>query len=106
MALPELTERDHDVIKSALRATIEGPFFPDWEFETLFGCDRSEVRGVLGNWPDGIGTDPTDGVVYGALRQLVGYPHDKWEAWALYSDASEGELKTVLRHYSDRPHDG
>lgn len=28
-----------------------GPFFPEWEFELLFGLTREEVRTVLSKWP-------------------------------------------------------
>ncbi len=103
MRLPALTDRDNDVIEAALRATIEGPFFPDWEFGTLIGFYRAEVRRVLDHWPDGMGTEPTDSIVHAVLAQLTGYPHNEWEAWAAYSDASEVELKAVQRHYGDRP---
>ena len=44
-------ERDRDVIERCLRAAVEGPFFPDWEFHALFGLDREEVRAVLSAWP-------------------------------------------------------
>ena len=105
MRKPELTERDHEVIRALLAATVEGPFYPDWEFQTLFGFDRQEVREVLDRWPEGVGADPTDAVVYGAFNNLLGYPHDDWDAWSEYSDATQAEVKEVKRHYGWRPRD-
>ena len=37
---------DSRVIGECLRAAVNGPFFPDWEFSTLFGLTRDEVRAV------------------------------------------------------------
>src|SRR5262245_15865777 len=52
---PSVTERFSDreiaAIGASLRAAAEGPFFPDWEFELLFGLRREEVAVIAGNWP-------------------------------------------------------
>ena len=95
-----LTERDRDVIQSVLLATVDGPFYPHWEFQTLFGYERDTVRAVLDAWPEGIGTDHTDGVVQAAIFQLLAYPHGEWDAWSARSDASIDELKAVARRYA------
>ncbi|WP_263974564.1 hypothetical protein [Myxococcus xanthus] len=39
--------RDEQIIQECLRATVEGPFFPDREFPVLFGFDRAEVAAIL-----------------------------------------------------------
>ena len=95
-----MTDRDRDVIEDVLRATVDGPFFPDWEFQILFGFDRERVRVVLDAWPEGIGTEETDEVVQSALGQLIGYPHGAWNEWATFSRASIDDLKAVARRYA------
>jgi hypothetical protein len=46
-----LDNREREIIRCALIAIVEGPFFPDWEFQTLFGVDRSEMRDALAKFP-------------------------------------------------------
>jgi len=52
MALSGLTQRELDVVGRCLRATAEGPFFPDWEFHLLIGLTRAEVAGIAAQWPN------------------------------------------------------
>jgi len=98
--MSSLDDSERDVIRDVLRATIDGPFFPDWEFATLFGYERERVQSVLDAWPEGIGTEETDEVIQGALGQMIGYPHGEWEVWATFSRASIDDLKAVARHYA------
>lgn len=51
VSLANLDEAEREVVRECLRATVEGPFFPDWEFSTIFGLERDEVRRVLLSWP-------------------------------------------------------
>ena len=48
----ELTEKEMELVRQCLRAAVQGPFFPDWEFHTLFGLEREDVAAVLSRWPD------------------------------------------------------
>ena len=41
-----LSAHDHKIIAEALSAAAEGPFFPDWEFHTLFGLEREATTGT------------------------------------------------------------
>lgn len=43
---------DQEVILQCLLAAADGPFFPDWEFSTLFGFEREEIRRTASTWPD------------------------------------------------------
>ncbi|WP_162584044.1 hypothetical protein [Variovorax sp. PBS-H4] len=38
---------DSSIISECLWAAADGPFFPDWEFSTLFGLSREEVRDLI-----------------------------------------------------------
>jgi hypothetical protein len=71
-----LTPEDQAVIPACLHAASNGPFFPDWEFQTLFGLDRQTVADIAARWPD---VDPADeevqAAVLGVLGHLLGYPH-------------------------------
>ena len=52
MPLANLDEREREVVRECLRAAVDGPFFPDWEFSTIFGLTRDEVKQVLRSWPE------------------------------------------------------
>ncbi len=69
-----LTEADRDLVGKCLEAAVEGPFFPNEEFPTLFGLERSEVDLVRRLWPN---INPlTEAAVMNSLNNLLGYPHD------------------------------
>jgi hypothetical protein len=46
-----ISDEDAKIIGQCLRAASDGPFFPDWEFHTLFGLEREEVAAVAASWP-------------------------------------------------------
>jgi hypothetical protein len=98
-----LTDRESDIVHAALRASVEGPFFPDWEFRTLMGVQREEMRAVLDAWPTVVDAEIADLAINNAFNNLLGYPHDDWEEWASYSDAEPKELAQVfMRWRSER----
>ena len=78
MALTGLNETDRGIIHRCLRASAEGPYFEDWEFDTLFGVTRDELRVVVAAWPN---VDESNEVVAlsinNALANLLSYPHGK-----------------------------
>ena len=52
MGINALRHEERDIIRQCLSAAVVGPFFPDWEFHTLFGIARSQVAEILARWPD------------------------------------------------------
>ena len=76
MGLDRLSDADKALVGQALRAAVDGPFFPEWEFHTLFGLTRSEIRAIADAWPN---VDLTSSDVAlaanNALNNLLGYPH-------------------------------
>jgi hypothetical protein len=66
-----------EVIGSALRAAALGPFFPDWEFSTLMGISRDEMRAVASRWPYNRNEPSTDDAAISAIVNLCGYPHGR-----------------------------
>lgn len=100
--LAVLTPWQLDVVRQALRAAAEGPFFPDWEFPILFGLSRDEVRAVLADFPhvdDAV--SPARTAINNALLHLVSYPHrceDRWHEWLV---ASPADLVAVFERWKD-----
>lgn len=98
---------DQEVIRRALVATIDGPYFPDWEFHALFGLTRNEVRLVLQSWPeppsqlDGYdsGEDVQRVAVSNALNNLVGYPHGHDDQLRREVGVGRRELALVLARW-------
>ncbi len=83
MQTPGLTTDDQLLLGRCLRAAAEGPYFPDWEFHTLFGLTRAEVATVAKEWPGVTDEATTHLAINNALNNLLGYPHgmqDRLEA--------------------------
>lgn len=80
-----LSERDQQIISACLKAAAHGPFFPDWEFETLFGLSRDEVAEIAAAWPlVDLRRQEVGRAINNALCQLTGYPHGEEKAWGRY----------------------
>jgi hypothetical protein len=105
MDFDHLSEMDKVIIGQALRASVDGPFFPDWEFHTLFGLERSAVRAIADAWPEL--TAPAENVtlaVNNSLNNLLGYPHRKegvWSEWLSVDPRQLNELFSRLRGSSN-----
>jgi hypothetical protein len=80
-----LTEREKLTIYECLCAAEQEDFFPEWEFETLFGITRREVSNVRENWPEADISQPVvRAAITGAMNHLVGYPHGLGSRWDKY----------------------
>jgi len=82
MKLSQLSSKERKVIYECMKATAEGPFFPDWEFHTLFGIERKKLASIFRSWPS---IDETDEdvllAINNAMANLVGYPHGEEKEW-------------------------
>lgn len=88
-----------ETVRRALKATVEGSFFPDWEFETLIGVDRDTVRRVYQAWPQQtVDQDEFSCAVVGSLNNLIGYPHQKEDELAIYVPEGCEAVKGALQH--------
>ena len=104
MDLHHISDSDKALVGEALRAAVDGPFFPDREFQTLFGLTRSEVRAVADTWPN-VELNSTDVVlaVNNSLNNLLGYPHRQGHLsprWISVSPLGLAELLCRLRKSS------
>ena len=88
MAFNDLNETEQNVVRECLRAAVHGKFFPEWEFQTLFGLVRAQVRYVLESWPKINDSDESVAFsINNSLVNLLGYP---------YSDTDEKEWKEFI----------
>jgi len=105
MAKSREFESDSHIIGECLDAAADGPFFPDWEFHTLFGLHKDEVRAIARRWPDvNWWDDDVRLAVNNALNNLIGYPHRAGGAWPDWISVPRDELPAVLARWrGDRP---
>ena len=78
MVLNALSPDERELVRRSLVAAIEGPYFPDSEFQTLFGVTRAVVADVVRQWP---AVDESRDIarlaINNALANLLGYPHGR-----------------------------
>jgi hypothetical protein len=70
MRTDDLSEAELDVIGQCLRAAVDGPVLPDWEFHGLIGLDRVEVAVVAEEWPSTSSKSRQDLAVGNVLNNL------------------------------------
>jgi hypothetical protein len=71
-----LSGEDLEMVRGCLRAAVEGDFFPEWEFRTIFGVKRAVVRTVFNAWPKcTVAREDFKRAVCNSLSHLVFYPH-------------------------------
>jgi hypothetical protein len=88
------------IIAESLRAAVVGPFFPDWEFSTLFGLERLEVAEIARAWPEvDESEERVDLAVRNALNNLTGYPHGHERDWDRFLSVSPARLTETLRRW-------
>ncbi len=99
MDFDRLTEVDKTIVGQALRAAADGPFFPDWEFHTLFGMERGKVRAIADAWPKpAASSEEMTRAVHSSLGNLVGYPHRKDAEWPHWISVSHQQLNELFNH--------
>jgi len=93
----KLSQREQQTVDECLKAAALGTFFPDWEFQTLFGVSREEVKAVAQKWP---AIDKIDEIVgaaiVGSLGHLLGYPHGEEAQWGEYITVSADDVRQTL----------
>ncbi len=71
-----MSPEDLATLGRCLWAAVEGPFFEEWEFQTLIGVERQELARLTRAWPEPERSfEESAGLVSGVLANLLGYPH-------------------------------
>jgi hypothetical protein len=100
MGLAQLSSQERELIKRCLRAAVEGPFFPNVEFHTLFGIERMEVAAVLAKWPEvDESAEHVNLAINNSLGNLLGYPHDKYAAFKEFVGETFEEIERVFHKW-------
>jgi len=74
MSLSNLTEEEFTIVRRVLVAAANGPYFPEWEFQTLFGLARIEVSAIASGTLDET-RDEVRCAINNSFVNLLGYPH-------------------------------
>lgn len=101
-----LSDEERRVVRQCLHAAVHGPFFPDWEFHTLFGLDRPEAAVALSRWPDlqdSRESHPDHLLINNAFANLLYYPHDCETRWPEFIQASVDEVARVFAKWRGHP---
>lgn len=93
----ELSERDRQTVGECLHAAEQEDFFPEWEFETLFGISREQLSIVREKWPDvDICHADIGAAVIGSMNHLLGYPHGQDARWNKYISVGPDAIQMTL----------
>ena len=107
MPLTDLNATELDVVQECLRAAVDGPLLPDWEFQALFGLERAEVRKVLQSWPELNEADETVAIaINNSFNNLLIYPvPNKRKQWPKFLSVKRGEVARIFDKWKGRPPD-
>src|SRR5215470_2601534 len=104
MSLADLSPSEREIVRACLRAAAEGPFFPDWEFSSLFGLSREELKTILASWPNLNEVDESVVLaINNSLNNLIGYPHGMHDHWSEFVPVSARELHQIFMKWKGRP---
>ena len=97
-----LTKNQIKTIGECLRAAAYGPFFPDGEFDTIFGLSRSQVASVAAEWPIVIeNAEIANAAVGNSINNLLGYPIkvEKLQAWDEFISIDRKDLLEIFQDW-------
>ncbi|WP_133719248.1 hypothetical protein [Methylocaldum gracile] len=102
MPINRLKENEKDVVYQCLVAALKGPFFPEWEFHTLFGIDRNTLAKIVEAWPYVDDTEEDVALaINNSMGNLAGYPHGKEGEWKKYISVSPDEVISILLRWKE-----
>ena len=94
-----LSQKQIEIIGECLRAAAYGPFFPDGEFDTIFGLSREQVAAVADQWPVVLDArEWADLAIHNSFNHLTGYPikKERMEHWEDYLSVERGEVRELF----------
>ena len=104
MPLKDLSNDEQRVIGECVRAAVEGPFFPMWEFHTLFGLEHQEVADIaFARLPPEDSREDVRIAINNALNMLTGYPHKRYDVWDKYISVPPMDVRRILKKWKGTP---
>lgn len=98
MKLNKLSKDEERIVLECLKATVEGPFFPDREFHTLFGMERNEIARIMDMWPHVNKLDEKVNLaINNSIINLLGYPHKCGNFWSQFISVPPSDLKELFK---------
>lgn len=95
--IDKLSIDERKIVLECLGAALNSGFFPDWEFETLFGVEKSIVESTREAWPKvDLLNEEVGAAVIGSLNNLLGYPHGMKNEWSQYISVPPEDVKKIL----------
>jgi hypothetical protein len=91
-----LTEADIALVRRCLLVSLDGRYFPDWEFHTLMGATKGEVQAAAYAWPKL--RDEDTYIVHNVLVNFLGYPHGE----SIVSDQALSTTEERIRALLDK----
>lgn len=96
-----LNDRERQTVLECLFAAEQEEFFPEWEFETLFGITRNQLKSVREKWPTVDTSQPEVGAaIVCSMNHLLAYPYaqdGKWERYiSVRPDAVQSTMKKLI----------
>jgi hypothetical protein len=102
MSLENLTEIEMKIVGECLNAVAFSQLFDVWEFETLFGLTRNEIKIVAENFPDVDELDDDSGLaINNTFNNLIGYPNINKSEWAKYISVGPGTVSEIYEKWKD-----
>ena len=100
MSYLELSDDEKVIVFEVLTASAKGPFFPDWEFHSLFGLNRNEVTAIVNSWEKiDKESENVNLAINNSFNNLIGYPHKKNELLPQYISASRDQLEIIFKKW-------
>jgi hypothetical protein len=100
MSIQQLSVAEKQVVFDCLRASLEGPFFPDWEFHTLFGLERSKFADIVSKCPNvDDGDEEVSLAINNSFANLLGYPHGEEKGWEEFIEVSRDEVNRIFKKW-------
>lgn len=103
--IQSLDSAEVQLVRRCLEASVAGPFFPDWEFESLFGLTRARVAAIANGWPQNAADTDAQIAVMNALTHLSGYPHGQEEELRRIVTNDAENLRRLLNKLQALPND-
>lgn len=92
-----MTKHEKQIIYKCLIASIEGGFFPEWEFQTLIGVDKNYVLNMIKDWRnDSLNDINQVRVISSIMGNLIAYPHGKQKDIPTFVSGSIDEIINIL----------